>query len=170
MVDYADLPYRRNVGIALFNRKGELFVAQRSDLPGAVWQCPQGGIDENEDPQAAALRELWEETGCNKATLLGERAEWISYDLPPELLGKAFKGRYRGQTQKWFVFGFDGDDTDIKLDLHEPAEFNDWAWLPPQELLQRNLGFKADLYATLLPELEALFQDASSNWLRTSRA
>ncbi|GBR50587.1 dinucleoside polyphosphate hydrolase [Neokomagataea thailandica NBRC 106555] len=170
MTNHSDLPYRRNVGIALFNAKGELFVAQRSDLPGAVWQCPQGGIDDQEDPETAALRELWEETGCNKATLLGAKEEWISYDLPAELIGKAFKGRYRGQTQKWFVFGFDGTDADIKLDLHDPAEFNDWAWLPPLELLERNLGFKAELYEKLLPELARIFQDASSNWLRTKRA
>ncbi|QDH16440.1 RNA pyrophosphohydrolase [Swingsia samuiensis] len=164
------LPYRPNVGIALFNPQGLLFVAQRADLPGEIWQCPQGGIDEQEDPLKAAQRELYEETGCKQATLLGEKKDWVSYDLPPALIGRALGGKYRGQTQKWYVFGFDGHDHDIRLDLHTPPEFSAWEWVPPQELLQRNLGFKRELYEKLLPELEHIYQAASKDWIRTKRA
>ena len=170
MTDFSNLPYRPNVGVALFNRDGKLFVARRADLPGEIWQCPQGGIDEGEDPRTAALRELAEETGCTRAAVLEERREWLAYDLPAELIGRALGGKYRGQTQKWFVLGFEGTDSDIRLDLHLPAEFDLWEWIEPEDLLQRNLGFKQELYEKLLPELKTLYQAASSDWLRTNRA
>lgn len=170
MTDFSDLPYRPNVGVALFNRHGKLFVARRADLPGDIWQCPQGGIDDGEDPRTAAFRELEEETGCTKATLLAERPDWLSYDLPAPLIGRALGGKFRGQTQKWFVLGFDGEDGDIRLDLHLPPEFDTWEWIAPENLLQRNLGFKRELYEKLLPELKNLYQAASRDWLRTNRA
>ncbi|MBF0858278.1 RNA pyrophosphohydrolase [Gluconobacter sp. LMG 31484] len=170
MIDPQTLPYRPNVGIALFNRDGKLFIARRTDLPGDVWQCPQGGIDDGETPEVAALREMEEEIGTRNACILAEREGWLSYDLPQALMGKALGGRFRGQTQKWFVMGYEGQDADIRLDLHDPAEFDTWEWVEPTELLERNLGFKKDLYAALIPELKALFQAAARDWVRTSRA
>ncbi|GBR68242.1 RNA pyrophosphohydrolase [Gluconobacter kanchanaburiensis] len=170
MIDSQSLPYRPNVGIALFNREGKLFIARRHDLPGGIWQCPQGGIDDDEAPQTAALREMGEEIGTQNACILAERAEWLSYDLPQQLIGKALGGRFRGQTQKWFVMGYEGEDADIRLDVHEPAEFDAWEWVEPNALLERNLGFKKALYANLIPELAGLFQAAAKDWVRTSRA
>ena len=170
MTDPMTLPYRPNVGIALFNRDGKLFIARRTDLPGDVWQCPQGGIDEGETPQVAALREMGEEIGTGNARILAERSGWLSYDLPSDLIGKALGGRFRGQTQKWFVMGYEGQDSDIRLDLQAPPEFDAWEWVEPQAVLKRNLGFKKALYADLIPELAALFQAAAKDWVRTSRA
>jgi len=170
VIDPQTLPYRPNVGIALFNRDGKLFIARRTDLPGDVWQCPQGGIDDGETPEVAALREMEEEIGTRNACILAEREGWLSYDLPQSLMGKALGGRFRGQTQKWFVMGYEGQDSDIRLDLHDPAEFDTWEWVEPTVLLEHNLGFKKDLYAALIPELTALFQAAAKDWVRTSRA
>ncbi|WP_408873029.1 RNA pyrophosphohydrolase [Gluconobacter roseus] len=170
MIDPQTLPYRPNVGIALFNRDGKLFIGRRTDLPGDVWQCPQGGIDDGETPKVAALREMEEEIGTRNACILAEREAWLSYDLPQALMGKALGGRFRGQTQKWFVMGYEDQDSDIRLDLHDPAEFDTWEWVEPTALLKRNLGFKKDLYAALIPELTALFQAAAKDWVCTSRA
>src|ERR1700712_5922119 len=118
----AALPYRLNVGAVLFNQAGLVLVARRKKFPvseGAPggWQLPQGGIDGNEDPKEAIFRELGEEIGTGNAEIIGEHPEWLSYDLPDHLIGKAFKGRYRGQRQRWFALRFLGQDADIRLDL-----------------------------------------------------
>ena len=118
----SDLPYRPNVGAVLFNRDGLVFVARRADLPNAEgaaggWQLPQGGIDGDEDPRAAVLRELAEEIGTGRAEIIGEHPEWLTYDLPPDLLGRALGGRFRGQRQRWFALRFDRARTaEIRLD------------------------------------------------------
>ena len=116
------LPYRPNVGAVLFDPRGLVFVARRADLPNAEgapggWQLPQGGIDEHEDPRDAVLRELAEEIGNDRAAIIGEHPDWLTYDLPSELLGRALGGRYRGQRQRWFAMRFTGTDADIRLDL-----------------------------------------------------
>ncbi|MDG6094967.1 RNA pyrophosphohydrolase [Acetobacter sp. AN02] len=154
-----ELPYRPNVGAVIFNPRGLVFVARRTDMPGAgggpeegVWQCPQGGIDEDENPEAAVLREVQEETGMDRLTLLGSCPDWLTYDLPPELIGKAFKGRYRGQTQKWFALRFEGEEADIRLDLQHPAEFDAWRWVPLASLPLCNVGFKKPVYERLVLE------------------
>ncbi|NVN38231.1 RNA pyrophosphohydrolase [Komagataeibacter swingsii] len=151
-----DLPYRPNVGALLFNRQGMVLVARRTDMEGAggppdrgVWQCPQGGIDAGEDPQAAVLRELHEEIGTNAAEIIGTYPEWLSYDLPAHLIGKALGGRYRGQTQKWFALRFTGQDSDIRLDTHLPAEFDLWKWVRLEQLPHLNVGIKKEIYAKL---------------------
>ena len=148
------LPYRANVGAALFNRAGQVFVARRADLPNAEgaaggWQLPQGGIDPEEDPRAAVLRELEEEIGTAKAVILGEHEEWLSYDLPPELIGKALGGRYRGQRQRWFALRFTGEDADIRLDLDPHPEFDAWRWAELAELPALAVGFKRNIYDVL---------------------
>ncbi len=152
--DFAHLPYRPNVGAALFNRDGLVLVARRADLPNAegragVWQLPQGGIDANEDPRIAVLRELREEIGTDKAEIIGEHPEWLSYDLPPELLGRALGGRFRGQRQLWFALRFTGADADIRLDLDPHPEFDAWRWLKLDQLPLQEVGFKQAIYATL---------------------
>ena len=126
---FAALPYRPGVGIFLLNAVGEVFVAQRIDTRQEAWQMPQGGIDDGETPRQAALREMAEEIGTNKAEILAESRHWLSYDLPPELVSKVWKGRYRGQKQKWFALRFLGEDSDIDLATPEP-EFLSWRWLP----------------------------------------
>lgn len=148
------LPYRPNVGAVLFDRRGLVFVARRADLPNAEgapggWQLPQGGIDEHEDPRAAVLRELAEEIGTDRAAVLGEHPDWLTYDLPPELLGRALGGRYRGQRQRWFAMRFTGTDADIRLDLDPHPEFDAWRWTPLSDLPGLAVGFKRPIYDVL---------------------
>jgi putative (di)nucleoside polyphosphate hydrolase len=149
-----DLPYRPNVGAALFNRDGLVLVARRADLPDAegapgVWQLPQGGIDADEDPRRAVLRELREEIGTDAAEIIGEYPDWLTYDLPPHLLGKALGGRYRGQRQRWFALRFTGEDRDIRLDADPHPEFDAWRWAPLAELPRLGPEFKRAIYTTL---------------------
>ena len=146
-----DLPYRRGVGIMLLNRRAQVFVAQRIDMPSAAWQMPQGGIDKGESPLEAALRELKEETGTDKAEKIGESRDWYRYDLPADLAPKLWRGRYRGQTQKWFVFRFLGRDTDIDIATDKP-EFSAWKWAEMAELPSLIVPFKRSLYVRLVDE------------------
>ena len=148
-IDIEDLTYRPCVGIMLLNANGEVFVAQRIDSARGAWQMPQGGIDDGETPANAARRELKEETGTNNATIIAEYAEWISYDLPDHLIKRLWKGRYRGQTQKWFAMRFLGTDEDIDINTAEP-EFNAWRWVPMAELLDLVVPFKHHVYAVLV--------------------
>jgi putative (di)nucleoside polyphosphate hydrolase len=150
----SDLPYRPNVGAVLFNRDGLIFVARRADMPNAEgpaggWQLPQGGIDEGEDPGTAVLRELEEEIGTRKAAVIGEHPDWLTYDLPPDLLGIAWRGRYRGQRQRWFALRFLGEDSDINLGLDPHPEFDAWRWVPLAELPSLAVPFKRAIYDVL---------------------
>jgi putative (di)nucleoside polyphosphate hydrolase len=150
----SDLPYRDNVGAVLFNRGGLVFVARRADLPNAEgaaggWQLPQGGMDPGEDPREAVLRELAEEIGTDRAEILAEHDTWLSYDLPPELLGRALGGRYRGQRQRWFALRFTGEDADIRLDADPHPEFDAWRWVRLEELPGLAVAFKRAIYEEL---------------------
>ena len=154
MVDYSVLPYRPNVGAVLFNREGLVLVARRADLPNAEgapggWQMPQGGIDEDEDPRGAVLRELAEEIGTDRAEIVGEHPAWMTYDLPPELIGRALGGRYRGQRQRWFALRFLGEDGDIRLDLDPHPEFDAWRWVSLAALPGLAVPFKREIYEVL---------------------
>jgi putative (di)nucleoside polyphosphate hydrolase len=151
------LPYRPNVGAVLFNPAGLVLVARRADLPNAEgapggWQLPQGGIDEDEDPAIAVFRELEEEVGTARAEMLAEHPRWLTYDLPPELLGKALGGKYRGQRQKWFALRFTGTDADIRLDLDPHPEFDAWRWARLAELPAMAVDFKRAIYDDLAVE------------------
>ena len=148
------LPYRPNVGAVLFNRSGQIFVARRADLPNAEgapggWQLPQGGIDEGEDPAVAIFRELEEEIGTARAEIIAEHPDWLTYDLPPELIGKALGGRYRGQRQRWFALRFLGEDSDIRLDLDPHPEFDAWRWADLADLPAMAVPFKRAIYEVL---------------------
>jgi putative (di)nucleoside polyphosphate hydrolase len=144
--------YRPAVGVMLLNRQGWVFVAHRIDMPTMpAWQMPQGGIDPGETPRQAALRELKEEIGTDKAEILGESRRWLKYDLPVELAGKVWGGRYRGQRQKWFVMRFTGNDGDIDLATEHP-EFDAWKWVLPTRLPELIVPFKRQLYIDLLAE------------------
>ncbi|TCH96226.1 RNA pyrophosphohydrolase [Roseococcus sp. SYP-B2431] len=148
------LPYRPNVGAVLFNAEGLILVARRADMPNAEgaaggWQLPQGGVDPGEDLRVAVLRELEEEVGTAKAEILAEHPEWLNYDLPPELLGKALGGKFRGQTQKWFALRFTGTDADIRLDLDPHPEFDAWRWALLSELPAMAVAFKREIYERL---------------------
>jgi putative (di)nucleoside polyphosphate hydrolase len=150
----SDLPYRPNVGAVLFNRDGRIFVARRADMPNAEgaaggWQLPQGGIDEGEDPRTAVLRELGEEIGTRNAEILAEHPEWLTYDLPPDLLGIAWRGRYRGQRQRWFALRFLGEDSEIRLDLDPHPEFDAWRWASLADLPSLAVPFKRAIYEAL---------------------
>jgi putative (di)nucleoside polyphosphate hydrolase len=155
--DPGALPYRRNVGAMLFNARGQVLIGRRGDMPGAggpldggIWQCPQGGIDADEAPEQAVLRELHEEIGTSQAVILGTHPDWLTYDFPAALIGRALGGRYRGQTQKWFALRFTGQDSDIRLDAHMPAEFDAWQWIDLPSLPDHNVGFKRNIYRILV--------------------
>ena len=142
-------PYRRGVGVVLMNADGKVFVAQRIDTDEPAWQMPQGGIDKGEDPLQAALRELEEETGTSKADIIAETDDWLRYDLPPDLQTKVWKGKYRGQEQKWYLMRFTGSDTDINIETEHP-EFSEWKWADFQTLPDSIVGFKKELYVQIV--------------------
>ena len=155
----SELPfYRPAVGIMLLNAEGNVFVGRRIDMPAglAAWQMPQGGIDAGETPQAAALRELREEVGTDKAEILGESRFWLHYDLPAELAGGVWRGRYRGQRQKWFAMRFLGEDADIDPAATEHPEFDAWEWVAPARLPELIVPFKRQLYLDVLGEFRNL--------------
>lgn len=156
MIAAENLPYRPCVGIMVLNRDGLVWVGRRlpvgnSEYDGSpqLWQMPQGGIDADEQPYPAALRELYEETGMRTVSPLAETPGWIHYDLPPALIGIGLKGRYRGQRQKWFALRFDGDESEIAINPppggHEP-EFDQWTWKPMAELPELIVPFKRAVY------------------------
>jgi putative (di)nucleoside polyphosphate hydrolase len=146
----SDLPYRRGVGIMLLDAEGRVFVGRRIDTPEA-WQMPQGGIDPGETPRGAALRELKEEVGTDRAEIIAETAGWLRYELPEALRGNVWGGRYRGQEQKWFAMRFLGRDRDIDLATHHP-EFDAWKWAAPAHLVRDIVPFKLALYQAVLKE------------------
>jgi len=145
------LSYRKGVGLALFDRRGLVFAAQRIDLPGDAWQMPQGGIDRGESPRQAALRELREETGTDKVEFVAEIDEWLTYDLPADLAGRAWRGRYKGQQQKWFALAFTGTDRDIDIATAHP-EFRAWRWMPLDEVVEAIVPFKRPVYERVAHE------------------
>ena len=154
-MDPMSLPYRPNVGAVLFNSEGLVLVARRADFPNAEgapggWQMPQGGIDDAEDPRGAVLRELAEEIGTDRAEIIGEHPQWMEYDLPADLIGRALGGRYRGQRQRWFALRFLGDDTDIRLDADPDPEFDAWRWVELTALPGLAVPFKRAIYEVLV--------------------
>lgn len=149
----ADLPYRPCAGVMLLNSQGLVFVGQRLDSSTEAWQMPQGGIDEGEAAEAAAFRELEEETGIasSKANLVARASRTLDYDLPDELVGKIWKGKYRGQRQSWFLMHFLGEDSDVNIaTVHQ--EFRAWKWAAPRELPAMIVPFKKRLYEDVLSE------------------
>jgi putative (di)nucleoside polyphosphate hydrolase len=160
-----DLPYRRCVGLAVLNRTGEVFIGRRIGGPEHVdathvWQMPQGGLDPGEEPFACALRELYEETSIRSVERLAEIGDWLSYDLPREIIGQAWKGKYRGQTQKWFALRFTGDEREINVHQpgggkHEP-EFVDWRWEPLLNVPELVVPFKRPVYERVVAAFSEL--------------
>jgi putative (di)nucleoside polyphosphate hydrolase len=160
MAPFESLPYRPCVGVAVLNRDGLAFIGRRIEGPEHVddahaWQMPQGGIDSGEDPWPAALRELYEETNIRSVEKLGEIKEWLTYDLPRELVGRAWGGKYRGQTQKWYALRFIGEEDEIDIAHpaggHEP-EFVDWRWEPIKNLPAMVVPFKRQVYERVVQE------------------
>ncbi|PRX08174.1 UNVERIFIED_ORG: putative (di)nucleoside polyphosphate hydrolase [Martelella mediterranea] len=164
-----DLPYRPNVGVMILNREGKVWLGRRlsegnseSDGSPQLWQMPQGGIDPGEKPFEAAKRELYEETGIKTVEFLGESKGWINYDLPEHLIGIGLKGKFRGQTQRWFAFRFLGDDSEIAIDPppegHE-REFDAWQWTDIDELPKLIVAFKRAVYDQVVAEFRHLAKD-----------
>ncbi len=150
--------YRPGVGIMLVDARARVWVGRRADTPGEAWQMPQGGIDAGETPREACMRELAEEAGTDRATVLAESRSWLHYDLPLELAAKLWQGRYRGQRQKWFLLAYEGEDSDFELSgaPDGPAEFCDWRWLELDALCEAIVPFKRDLYARVVEEFRPL--------------
>jgi putative (di)nucleoside polyphosphate hydrolase len=151
MTDPSSLPYRPGAGVMLLNREGKVFVAQRLDSTLEAWQMPQGGLDEGEEPEQGALRELEEETGIapDKVEIIARCPEPLTYDLPADLVGKMWKGKWRGQRQHWFLLRFTGTDDDVNIQTAHP-EFRAWKWADPDELPTMIVPFKKELYRQVL--------------------
>ena len=154
--NFSPLPYRRCVGIMLFNQMGRVFIARRIDQKEDAWQMPQGGIDKEESPAEAALRELEEEIGTANVRLLSESKNWHDYDFPPYLVSKVWKGRYRGQTQKWFAMEFLGEYSEIDPKGVDHPEFSDWRWVELATLHALAVSFKRDIYQSVALEFAAI--------------
>lgn len=143
--------YRPNVGVLLFNRQGRVWLGRRVHSPGPFnWQFPQGGVDEGEDLEAAARRELREETGVTSVSLLGRTEDWTVYDFPPEVLARPNTRGFAGQRQIWFAFRFEGEDSEVDLKAYPPVEFDSWRWTGLDEALERVVPFKRDTYAEVV--------------------
>ena len=155
MNNFKQLPLRIGVGILLLNSENKVFVGKRIDNPQSFWQMPQGGVDKNEDFLQAAKRELKEETGIKSVELIKELNDWLEYDLPKNLLGKIWNGKYRGQTQKWFIMRFLGKNEEINIKTKNP-EFLDWQWIDSSELPNISVNFKTNIYKRLEEELKIL--------------
>ena len=160
MTSFESLPYRPCAGLTVFNRDGLVFIGRRSSGPEHiddthVWQMPQGGIDEGEDPYPAALRELYEETSIKSVDKVGEVKDWLTYDIPRNIVGQAWKGKYRGQKQKWFALRFTGKDGEINVlspgGGHKP-EFVEWRWEPMHNLPNLIIPFKRPVYERVVKE------------------
>lgn len=166
MTDPSQLPYRPCVGVMLLNAEGLAFVGRRAVRQGASegeglwWQMPQGGMDDGETPEAAAKRELWEETGIRSAEFIAHTRDWLVYDLPPELVGVAWEGRYRGQKQMWFAARFEGEESEVDLQprLDHKAEFDAWRWVPVAELPALVVPFKRDVYTAVVAAFTPLIE------------
>jgi putative (di)nucleoside polyphosphate hydrolase len=154
--DKATLPYRPAAGVMLLNREGKVFVAQRIDSTLEAWQMPQGGLDEGETPEEGALRELEEETGIprSQVEIIARAPQELLYDLPEDLVGKLWKGKWRGQRQHWFLLRFLGQDSDINLETPHP-EFRTWRWSDPDDLPAMIVPFKKKLYEDVLAAFRA---------------
>ncbi len=154
------LPYRPCAGVMLINAKGLIFAGRRIDRSAEggtpAWQMPQGGIDEGEKPRAAALRELWEETGvrADQVEVIAKAPDWVTYDLPPELLGRVWGGKYRGQRQRWFLMRLLAGDEAINIATDHP-EFNEWRWIGADEMLAAIVPFKRDVYRQVIDAFRA---------------
>jgi putative (di)nucleoside polyphosphate hydrolase len=166
MPSFESLPYRPCAGLAVFNRRGRVFIGRRLDGPEHVdmlhaWQMPQGGIDPGEDPWPAALRELYEETNIRSVEKLGEIKRWLNYDIPREIVGQAWRGKYRGQSQKWYALRFKGNDGEIDIARpaggHEP-EFAEWRWEPIENVPDLVVPFKRPVYEQVVREFARFAQ------------
>ena len=153
---FKNLPLRNGVGIVVLNNENKIFVAKRIDNPKNFWQMPQGGIDPGEEYLSAALRELKEETGIESVDLIKEIDELLTYELPQNLLGIIWKGKYRGQKQKWFIMRFNGNDKEINLNTHKP-EFMDWKWIDISDITKVAVSFKLEVYKKIQKHLNLIF-------------
>lgn len=161
-MQHSDLPYRPCVGIALFNSDGKVFVGERVDTPGA-WQMPQGGVDDGETIQQATMREMTEEIGTDKATIMRICDKELCYDLPPHLLGRLWNGRYRGQAQTWVALRFTGKDSDIDIEADKTPEFRDWRWINFPEVIDFAVPFKRDTYKAVIRKFQDLIEPQNTN-------
>ena len=152
---YKNLPYRVGVGIIVLNKENKIFVAKRIDNPKNFWQMPQGGVDEGEDFLSAAYRELEEETSIKNVELITEIDGITTYELPDYLLGKIWKGKFKGQKQKWFIMRYLGSDDEININTHKP-EFLDWKWTDINSITQIVVKFKLDVYKTLQQKIKRI--------------
>ena len=153
--NFQKLPYRNGVGIVVLNNENKVFVAKRIDNPKNFWQMPQGGVDEGEDLLNAAYRELKEETSIFNVKLIKEIEDWTQYDLPSRLIGIIWKGRYKGQKQKWFIFKFLGNDTEINIKTKNP-EFLDWKWIEIGKITEIVVDFKKEVYQKVEKEIKKI--------------